>query len=120
MFVMRMSHSGKAFHVAFGTQAQEAFLEGHVLALEYFGAGPLGSAMTTSNRRWSGCCAGGTGSSPNDSSPCAAIISMHVGSLRCRPGPFGLGWAVTCVSFAPSDLAAIYARTSRFVRFWPL
>ena len=30
MFVMRLSHSGKAFHVAFATQAQEAFLEGHV------------------------------------------------------------------------------------------
>jgi len=26
MFVMRLSHSGKAFHVAFATQAQEAFL----------------------------------------------------------------------------------------------
>ena len=36
MFVMRLSHSGKAFHVAFGTQAQEAFLEGHVLAFEHF------------------------------------------------------------------------------------
>ena len=40
MFVMRLSCSGKAFHVAFATQAQEAFLEGHVLALEYFGAVP--------------------------------------------------------------------------------
>jgi hypothetical protein len=40
MFVMRLSHSGKAFHVAFGTQAQEAFLEGHVLAFEYFGGIP--------------------------------------------------------------------------------
>jgi len=40
MFVMRLSHSGKAFHVAFATQAQEAFLEGHVLAFEYFGAVP--------------------------------------------------------------------------------
>ena len=28
MFVMRLSHSGKAFHVAFATQAQEAFLGG--------------------------------------------------------------------------------------------
>ena len=37
MFVMRLSHSGKAFHVTFATQAQEAFLEGHVLAFEYFG-----------------------------------------------------------------------------------
>jgi transposase len=40
MFVMRLSHSGRAFHVAFTTQAQEAFLEGHVLAFEYFGAVP--------------------------------------------------------------------------------
>ena len=40
MFVMRLSHSGKAFHVAFATQAQEAFLEGHVLAFEAFGSVP--------------------------------------------------------------------------------
>ncbi|MDT7722678.1 MAG: hypothetical protein QOE94_3689 [Mycobacterium sp.] len=40
MFVMRLSHSGKAFHIAFGTQAQEAFLEGHVLAFEHFGGVP--------------------------------------------------------------------------------
>jgi transposase len=40
MFVMRLSHSAKAFHVAFATQAQEAFLEGHVLAFEYFGGVP--------------------------------------------------------------------------------
>lgn len=38
MFVMRLSHSGRAFHVAFATQAQEAFLEGHVLAFAHFGA----------------------------------------------------------------------------------
>ena len=40
MFVMRLSHSGRAFHVAFGTQAQEAFLEGHVLAFQHFGGVP--------------------------------------------------------------------------------
>ena len=40
MFVMRLSDSGKAFHVAFATQAQEAFLEGHVLAFEYSGGVP--------------------------------------------------------------------------------
>ena len=40
MFVMRLSHSGKAFHVAFATQAQEAFLEGHVLAFAHFGSVP--------------------------------------------------------------------------------
>jgi hypothetical protein len=40
MFVMQLSHSGKAFHVASATQAQEAFLEGHVLVSEYFGGVP--------------------------------------------------------------------------------
>jgi transposase len=40
MFVMRLSHSGTAFHSAFGTQAQEAFLEGHVLAFDHFGGVP--------------------------------------------------------------------------------
>jgi transposase len=40
LFALRLSCSGRAFHVAFATQAQEAFLEGHVLAFEYFGAVP--------------------------------------------------------------------------------
>jgi transposase len=40
LFVLRLSCSGRAFHVAFATQAQEAFLQGHVLAFEYFGAVP--------------------------------------------------------------------------------
>jgi len=40
MFCMRLSHSGRGFHVAFSHQAQEAFFEGHVLAFEHFGAVP--------------------------------------------------------------------------------
>jgi transposase len=40
LFVLRLSCSGRAFHVTFATQAQEAFLEGHVLAFEHFGAVP--------------------------------------------------------------------------------
>jgi transposase len=40
LFVMRLSNSGRAFHVAFTTQAQEAFLEGHVLAFAHFGGIP--------------------------------------------------------------------------------
>lgn len=40
MFVLRLSASGRAFHVAFTTQAQEAFLEGHVLAFTHFGGVP--------------------------------------------------------------------------------
>jgi len=40
MFVMRLSHSGRAFHMAFGNQAQESFLEGHVHAFEHFDGVP--------------------------------------------------------------------------------
>ncbi len=40
MFAMRLSHSGRAFHVVFAHQAQEAFFEGHVLAFERFGGVP--------------------------------------------------------------------------------
>ena len=40
MFCMRLSHSGRGFHVAFAHQAQEAFFEGHVQALEHFGGVP--------------------------------------------------------------------------------
>lgn len=40
MFVMRLSCSGKSFHVAYGNQAQEAFLAGHVAAFAYFGGVP--------------------------------------------------------------------------------
>ncbi|WP_425957105.1 IS21 family transposase [Xylanimonas sp. McL0601] len=40
MFAMRLSASGRAFHYAFANQAQEAFLEGHVRGLAYFGGVP--------------------------------------------------------------------------------
>lgn len=40
MFCMRLSHSGRGFHLAFSHQAQEAFFEGHVGAFEHFGAVP--------------------------------------------------------------------------------
>src|SRR6202011_637245 len=40
MFVMRLCCSGKAFHAAFTSQGQEAFLQGHVLAFAHFGGLP--------------------------------------------------------------------------------
>lgn len=40
MFCLRLSHSGRGFHVAFCHQAQEAFFEGHVLAFEHLGGVP--------------------------------------------------------------------------------
>ncbi|MBV8295963.1 MAG: IS21 family transposase [Acidimicrobiia bacterium] len=42
MFCLRLSYSGRGFHVAFCHQAQEAFFEGHVLAFEHFGGVPAG------------------------------------------------------------------------------
>lgn len=38
MFVMRLCCSGRAFHAAFTTQGQEAFLQGHVLAFAHYNA----------------------------------------------------------------------------------
>ena len=40
MFVLRLSHSGKAVHVAYANQAQESFLDGHVQAFERLGGVP--------------------------------------------------------------------------------
>jgi transposase len=40
MFVLRLSYSGRAVHVCFPTETQEAFLEGHVIAFERFGGIP--------------------------------------------------------------------------------
>ena len=40
MFVMRLSHSGRAVHVCFPGEGQEAFLEGHAIAFERLGGVP--------------------------------------------------------------------------------
>ena len=42
MFVMRLSFSGRAVHVAYANQAQESFLHGHAIAFERFGGVPSG------------------------------------------------------------------------------
>jgi transposase len=42
MFVLRLSHSGKAVHLAYANQAQESFLDGHVRAFELLGGVPAG------------------------------------------------------------------------------
>ena len=41
MFVFRLSHSGKAVHRIYPTQAQEAFLEGHIEAFNEIGGVPV-------------------------------------------------------------------------------
>jgi transposase len=40
VFELRLSHSGDAVHVAFGSEGQEAFLEGHVIAFGRLGGVP--------------------------------------------------------------------------------
>jgi transposase len=42
MFVLRLSHSGKAVHIAYANQAQESFLDGHVQAFARLGGVPAG------------------------------------------------------------------------------
>ena len=42
MFVLRLSHSGKAVHIAYANQAQESFLDGHVRAFTTLGGVPTG------------------------------------------------------------------------------
>lgn len=42
MFVLRLSHSGKAVHIAYANQAQESFLDGHVAAFTVLGGVPTG------------------------------------------------------------------------------
>jgi transposase len=42
LFVLRLSHSGKAVHVAYANQAQESFLDGHVRAFAALGGVPTG------------------------------------------------------------------------------
>lgn len=40
MFVLRLSHCGKAVHIAYANQAQESFLDGHVRAFAVLGGVP--------------------------------------------------------------------------------
>ena len=42
MFCLRLSHSGKAVHVAYANQTQESFLDGHVRAFTALGGVPVG------------------------------------------------------------------------------
>ena len=50
MFVMRLSHSGRAVHVCFPGEGQEAFLEGQVIAFGRLG-GCCGASATIISRR---------------------------------------------------------------------
>jgi hypothetical protein len=53
MFVLRLSHSGKAVHIAYANQAQESFLDGHVRAFTALG-GYAGVGPAEESPRWRG------------------------------------------------------------------
>ena len=102
LFVLRLSASGRAFHVAFASQAAEAFLEGHVLAFQALGGVPGGSATTTCGPRSTGSCRAATGWRTSGSSRCAATT----GSIPSSASPAGAartrraGWRVRSVGSA--------------------
>ena len=87
MFVMRLSNAGKAFHVAFTTQAQEAFLEGHVLAFEYFGGVPGRIRYDNLKPAVTRVCKG----RDRDEAERFIALRSHYGfdSFFCRPGVIG-------------------------------
>jgi DNA-binding transcriptional regulator YhcF (GntR family) len=62
LFTMRLSYSGRAAHKSFLTQGQEAFLEGHVYALQRLGGVPVDNVRyDTSTARLSRSCSGAPG-----------------------------------------------------------
>ena len=86
MFVMRLSHSGRAFHMAFGNQAQESFLEGHVPAFEHFG----GSRPDPLRQPQTGGGAGAAGAGPGRVGAVhRAAQPLLVRSFFCLPGKEG-------------------------------
>ncbi len=92
LLVLRLSCSGRAFHVAFATQAQEAFLEGHVLAFEYFGAVPGRIRYDNLKPAVTRVLKAGTAPRRNGSSRCARITgsarssASQAGRARTRKG----------------------------------
>ena len=87
MFVLRLSHSGRAVHVCFPGEGQEAFLEGHTVALDRLGGVPrrirydnLSSAVTRVLR----------GRGRVESDRFVALRSHYgPGSFFCEPGIAG-------------------------------
>jgi transposase len=111
MFVMRLSHSGKSFHVAFAIQAQEAFLEGHVLAFEYFGGVPGRIRYDNLKPAVIRVLKGVTAPSPNGSPHCAATT----GSTRSSAAPASTA-RMRRVAWKARSAASVGAISSRSPR----
>lgn len=88
MFVMRLSHSGKAVHIAYANQAQESFLDGHVKAFAALGGVPLGMIRYDNLKPAVLRCLLGRERFEN---PKFIALRSHYGfdSFFCRPGAEG-------------------------------
>jgi transposase len=85
MFVLRLSHSGKAVHIAYANQAQESFLDGHVRAFAALGGVPVGMIRYDNLKPAVLTCALGRERFEN---PTFIALRSHYGfdSFYCRPG----------------------------------
>src|SRR5688500_14946450 len=81
VFCMRSMASGGAFHRAYLSATQQAFLEGHELAFRHFGG--VFRLLRYDNLTSAGCCVGGCARKPSVSSPCARTGT----SSSARPVP---------------------------------
>lgn len=85
MFVLRLSHSGKAVHIAYANQAQESFLDGHVRAFAVLEGVPVGMIRYDNLKPAVIRCALGRERFEN---PKFIALRSHYGfeSFYCRPG----------------------------------
>ena len=88
MFILRLSHSGKAVHIAYANQAQESFLDGHVKAFDALGGVPTGMIRYDNLKPAVLRCLLGRERFEN---PKFVALRSHYGfdSFFCRPGVEG-------------------------------
>ena len=88
MFCMRLSHSGRAVHIAYANQAQESFLDGHVRAFAALGGVPAGMIRYDNLKAAVVRCALGR---ERFESPRFIALRSHYGfdSFYCLPGKDG-------------------------------
>lgn len=102
MFVFRLSHSGKAIHRIYPTQAQEAFLEGHIEAFQVLGGIPTKHIRWYSGRGGSakrmtgGCCSVRTTASVRSIASPALPGRMRRAELRARWAGSGVTGSLPC------------------------
>ena len=117
MFLMRLSHSGRAVHVCFPGEGQEAFSRATRSPSGASAGCRGGSATTTSRRRWCACSPGATASRATASSALRSHYGFDARLLRARPPGARTRRAAWRARSAAS--AAATSCRSRAWRAWP-